>query len=220
MTVQMTPPRHHPDEAMLLDYTAGSLHEPFAIVVATHLALCAGCRDVVARLEAVGGALFDDLPAAAADERALDALLRRLDDAAPAAVRPVAPADDGTPTVLRAYLPGPLASLRWKQRTGQLATFDVLPEAKGVRTRLLRISAGASMPRHTHGGDEFTLVLTGAFADELGQYGRGDLAATDSTVTHRPVADAGEDCVCLAVTNAPLRLTGALGFVLNRFQDF
>ena len=33
----------------------------------------------------------------------------------------------------------------------------------------------------------------------------GDLEEADETVEHQPVAGAGEDCICLAVTDAPLR---------------
>jgi len=47
-----------------------------------------------------------------------------------------------------------------------LSVHDVLREANGVRTRLLQIKAGAAMPRHTHEGDEFTVVLKEYPADK------------------------------------------------------
>ena len=75
----------------------------------------------------------------------------------------------------------------------------------------MRVRAGKAVPQHTHEGNELTLVLEGSFHDELGRYARGDLAITDPTVEHRPVADEGQDCLCLAVTDARLRLTGPLG---------
>jgi putative transcriptional regulator len=34
------------------------------------------------------------------------------------------------------------------------------------------------------------------------------------------VADAGADCICLSFTDAPLRFTGPLGWVLNRLVRF
>ena len=46
---------------------------------------------------------------------------------------------------------------------------------------------------------------------------RGDVAEADPSVNHQPVADPGEDCICLAVTDAPLRLTGPFGRLLNPF---
>jgi putative transcriptional regulator len=62
-----------------------------------------------------------------------------------------------------------------------------------------------------------TLVLAGGFSDESGHFVRGDVAEADPSVNHQPVADPGEDCLCLAVTDAPLRLTGPFGRLLNPF---
>ena len=84
-------------------------------------------------------------------------------------------------------------------------------------SRLMRIKSGTAMPTHTHEGCELTLVLAGGFSDENGHFLRGDVAEADPSVTHQPVADPGEDCLCLAVTDAPLRLTGAFGRLLNPF---
>jgi putative transcriptional regulator len=35
--------------------------------------------------------------------------------------------------------------------------------------------------------------------------GRGDIQVADPTIDHRPSAEPGEDCICLAATDAPLR---------------
>jgi putative transcriptional regulator len=43
------------------------------------------------------------------------------------------------------------------------------------------------------------------------------VSEADSQVDHRPVADEDEDCLCLTVTDAPLRLTGWLGRLLSPF---
>ena len=72
--------------------------------------------------------------------------------------------------------------------------------------RLLRIPAGRPVPTHSHGGLELTLVLSGAFSDATGTYSRGDLQEADENIDHQPHAALGEDCICLAVTDAPLRL--------------
>ncbi len=73
------------------------------------------------------------------------------------------------------------------------------------------------MPSHTHAGLELTLVLQGGFCDRTGHFLRGDVAEADSDVDHRPVADDDGPCLCLAVTDAPLRLTGRVGRMLNPF---
>jgi putative transcriptional regulator len=72
------------------------------------------------------------------------------------------------------------------------------------------------MPSHTHPGMEATLVLKGSFADATGYYGRGDLAVVDSDVDHKPVAGADEDCICFAVSEGPVKLTGPIARLFQK----
>jgi putative transcriptional regulator len=62
-----------------------------------------------------------------------------------------------------------------------------------------------------------TLVLDGAFDDQAGHYGRGDVCVADDRIEHQPVAAAGRDCLCLVVASSPIRLTGPLMRLLNPF---
>ncbi len=67
------------------------------------------------------------------------------------------------------------------------------------------------MPRHTHDGTEFTQVLSGSFEDEVGAvFGAGDFEEADTGVHHQPVVRAGEECICLAYVDAPLRFDGRI----------
>jgi len=50
-------------------------------------------------------------------------------------------------------------------------------------------------------------VLAGSFSDEQGRFARGDLEEADEDLQHQPVAGSEEDCICLAVTDAPLRFS-------------
>ncbi|WP_430512493.1 hypothetical protein [Pannonibacter phragmitetus] len=47
---------------------------------------------------------------------------------------------------------------------------------------------------------------------------RGDLAFADDHVDHKPIADDDEDCICFAVTEGHLRLTGPLGRLIAPFM--
>ena len=211
-------PTHHLEPEMLVAYAAGSAKEPLALLVASHLTLCPTCRDAVAELEAVGGALLEALPPAAVDPGAAGRVMARRAAPAPEPVAvPASVAGGGRlPLPLRHYVGGDLDAVAWHGR-GRLRERRLLPQHAEYSTRLLRIRAGAAMPRHTHGGAELTLVLAGGFADERDHYSRGDVAIADASVDHRPVADGGEDCICLAVTDAPLRLTGFGSPLLNLF---
>lgn len=209
-------------DELLIAHAAGKLPEPVALVVATHLALCPASRDRYARYEALGGVLLDELEPEALAQSAWDRMLARLNEPE-AQERSLASESaelaSDLPRPLRDYLPGPLDKLRWRNY-GTAAEYELPLKTPGFRTTLIRVRAGKMVPQHTHEGNELTVVLEGAFHDVTGHYRRGDLAIADSSIDHRPTADEGQDCLCLAVTDAPLRLTGLFGRLLNPFIRF
>ena len=70
---------------------------------------------------------------------------------------------------------------------------------------------------HGHHFSVLGLVLDGAFSDTRGRYGRGDIALADEDVDHSPVAENDRPCICLAITDAPLRLTGSYRQFFSEF---
>jgi putative transcriptional regulator len=111
-----------------------------------------------------------------------------------------------------------LDALPWK-RLGQGIEQLILVQKAMTRARLLRIGAGVVIPQHGHGGTELTMVLRGGFADLGHRYARGDVATADAKTVHSPAADHSETCICLAVTDAPLKLTGLVGRLISPFLD-
>ena len=205
MTIQ-----HHQSDELLVDYAAGALGETWSLAIATHLALCPSCRQNLSRLEALGGDLLDAASPEPVNDNLFDGVMACLDDAdavtpdAPATA-PQEPAQYVVPQPLRGYLGSDVDRLPW-QRLGLGAQQLLIPiDGEKVTARLLRIPAGRPVPKHSHGGLELTLVLSGAFSDKTGTYSRGDLQEADETLEHQPHAAPGEDCICLAVTDAPLR---------------
>lgn len=218
-----TVPASHPEPETLLDYAAGSLGEASSVLVATHLALCPQCRQEARRLEALGGALTAALEPAPLAPDALSAALARLDGPVPGIEpKPAASGfDDATvravPEPLRGYLGASLSALRWQWRGSGVREHPLAIGDGAVRASLIRVSAGSGLPSHTHAGTETTLVLTGAFRDDSGLYARGDVAIADSSTDHAPVATPGAECLCFAVVEGSLRLTGPVGRLFNRF---
>lgn len=216
MTIQ-----HHPSEATLFAYAGGSLPEGLSLVVASHLALCPTCRARARMLDAVGGALLDELPDTAVADDALERALARLDAPVPPS-NPEAAAPD---VHLGLALPEPLASYvararapRWRFMAPGMSHVEVMPRtSRGGTVQLLRIAPGLSVSPHSHGGNEFTLVLQGAYDDELGRFEAGEVAETDEGVLHRPVADPEHGCICLVATEAPTRFKSWIG---RLFQPF
>jgi putative transcriptional regulator len=220
-------PTHHLTDEWLVDYAAGAAPEPVALLVATHLSYCPACRAANARLEAVGGALLDDIAPAAVSAAAWSRMEALLDapEESPATSPAEAPtppaallATAGVPGPLRRYAPAGLSGLRWS-RVGLHAGRAVLPcpTAGGYQASLLRIGAGRAIVHHGHRGEELLLVLAGSFSDETGRYAQGDVAIYDESVVHRPVAGREEECICLALANAPIRMTGLFTRLLNPF---
>ena len=217
---------HHVSEALLLSYAAGSLGEAWSLAIATHAALCPKCRGSIAQAEAVGGALIDDIEPAPMAENAFNEILAQLDGniSPPSSQKPVR-----QPVLAGVSLPEPLltyvmdndnlenTNLPW-QRLG-LGAFHIpiSMSDRSAKARLLRIPAGRPVPQHGHEGSELTLVLSGAFTDKEMHFGTGDIQETDETIVHQPHAIAGKDCICLAVTDAPLRFSSPIVRLLQPF---
>jgi putative transcriptional regulator len=73
---------------------------------------------------------------------------------------------------------------------------------------MLNIAPGKAVPEHGHGGAEMTLILSGAYNDELGRFGPGDIADLDEHLEHQPKVEPEEPCICLVATEAPTRFKG------------
>jgi len=202
--------RHHLSDPLLIAYAAGNLPEAFGLVAATHISMCDDCRARLGAFEAVGGALVET-EAVALSPGSLEATLARL--GLPEARKPVAKRSI-LPTPLTDYVGGDLAAVKWKP-LGMGVRQAILPTGTGATARLLHIPAGQAVPDHGHRGTELTLVLRGAFRDATDRFGPGDLEIASEDLEHTPMAEAGEDCICLAATDAPLRFKSLMPRLLQ-----
>ncbi|MFZ1725097.1 MAG: ChrR family anti-sigma-E factor [Albidovulum sp.] len=204
--------KHHIPEPMLVAYAAGSLQQPFALVVAAHVSLCDECRAGLGAHEAVGGALLDEHTMQAVSGSMKDAIFAQLDNA---------PRMESDPPYERSgVFPGPVMQMlkgkspRWKSVGGGVRQTLLHADDEGS-VRLLYIPPGKAVPDHGHNGIELTLVLQGAFTDETGRFGVGDLEVADDTLEHTPIAEWGAPCICLAATDAPLRFISLIPRLLQ-----
>ena len=63
---------------------------------------------------------------------------------------------------------------------------------------------------------EYTLVLSGSFCDEYGNYSKGDIQINDQKIKHTPIASNVEGCICLTITEKS-NFYGRYGSFLNLF---
>lgn len=206
--------KHHLSDDLLMAYSAGTLPEAFSLMVASHVSLCDVCRAQLETFDAVGGALLED-ETAEMGEDSLAATIAMISGHAP---QPRAPRKRPgvLPGPLQEYVGGDLEAIKWRP-VGMGVKQAILPTSRDASARLLFIPAGAAVPDHSHNGMEMTMVLQGAFSDEDDRFARGDVEMADESVHHTPVADISEDCICLAVTDAPLKFTGLIPRIAQPF---
>lgn len=211
---------------LLAEYALGGLTLPVSVLVESHLELSphgqAWMRDldlmhkVVSKPDASAEPhVFDQIdPVAFADHSsALNAVFSAIEAEEKAKQ---ARSTAAMPKALEDFLGLAVADVPWKKVLPGLAEHK-MPDVGGCEVSLLRIDGGKAMPVHTHHGSEITLVLQGAFSDQNGTYRVGDIAYADDEINHKPVAESGEPCICFAVVDAPLELTGPIGRLVNPF---
>ena len=181
-----------PVKALLAAYAAGTLSEPFAVLVASHLQMTAVDRARQAYGNEAGQ--FDLLHLATPGLDEIDSLM---------------------PLALRHYASRHLGALEWCTILPGIKRCRIEQGARGEAS-FLRCQPGAAIPWHTHAGLEAVLVLQGAFSDASGHYAAGDIEVADGSVEHRPVADREGECIIFLVLEAPVRLTGFFGRLIQR----
>lgn len=203
---------HHLDDEMLMRYSAGTLAEGWSLGVATHLSLCPVCRNRLAAFNSVGGYLLESEESQTNLDEGWAAMKQRLaagerDNVVP--LKPRERAEGIFPYPLAGYVEK-AGGLKWRG-LGVGAAQMVIPTGDPTTmVRLLKVPAGKPVPEHSHGGTELTLVLDGSFSDEISTFHRGDVENADQSVQHTPRAHPDKDCICLAVTDAPLKFKSRL----------
>ena len=212
--------RFHISDDILTSYAAGSLDEASSLLVASHLTLCPHCRSRTRGADMLGGYLLESLeetpisPTMMAEvflHAETPPLLNLSRKGAIPSSHPL------LPTPLGEYVGGDVSQLRWKRLAPKVHQVSIRTDDTRSTARLLRFQSGMTVPSHGHNGRELTLVLSGSLCDRDITLHRGDVAETDERTEHQPFAGAGDDCICLAVTDAPLRFKSIFARILQPF---
>lgn len=210
----------HPSNDLLLDYATGALTPAMCLAVSTHMHYCEECRDRYSELTAVGGDLLESTPPVDLSLDALDQVLSRLDEEQtvmphhPEPNRTKLPEDEARlPEFILNLLPENGA--KWKMLSPALRVSRIPVGEERYELALHKIKAGGKVPAHDHKGLEVTVVLQGSFSDGDGIYHEGDFLLRQPGEQHRPTASQNNPCICLSVSEAPIRLTGPIKRLMN-----
>lgn len=202
-------------------YAAGCIDPAFAMMLEAQSLLRADVRQAIAISEILAGNFLEAAPAAPMRDDALERALAMIDAAgAPTGVQKAAGKAAGEALDELLSLPDPVrgpaleaAGGRGWQALGVGIKRLKLDVGSSMEVELYRISASSKIPRHTHAGPEFTMVLSGGFSDERGNYGPGDVSLNGPSDTHQPIADDDGVCYALAVRDGGLHFTGVMGLI-------
>ncbi len=202
--------KHHPELYLLSEHAAGSLPLAQSACISAHLNYCEQCRNTVSQLQGVGGVLLEKLDPQPVGDALLNSVLARLDEQPPLAYAQgeATVADRAVPALIKRLMKGDFSDLSWKKVTKSLNISYIKTGDMAHEFALYHIKAGGRIPDHDHRGSEMTLVLQGGFSDASGSYNPGDFIYREADDTHAPTAHQSEDCICLAVLDAPLKFTG------------
>lgn len=195
-------------DSMLSAYVAGSLPKPVQVLMASQLELSDTHHKFVDGLERAAGdelASIEPASVSARDDK-LNAIFASEDESI-SLVREKS--CDVLPSALENFVGYRVEDIPWKTKMPGFKEFE-LGDVDGCHVSMFWIKPGRTVPMHTHEGKEVSLILQGAFTDERGRFGRGDISIADENVEHRPTAEMGEPCIGFAVTDGPLRLTGSI----------
>jgi len=224
---------HHPDDNLLTEYSSGSLANALGVIVCAHLQTCPHCRKRVELLNKLGAAILTQSVAEVVQPQTLEQLMMRIRSQPAAAAASDKPSNSHelhptyardpllkhVPKVIAKLLPRD-GTLKWERVSGSLKTARLKTGQNQYEVAFQCISSGGKVVEHDHRGVEVTMVLCGSFSDEDGVYNQGDFLVRNPGEVHRPTATQNQDCLCISVVAAPVKVTGIFGKLVNPFLSF
>lgn len=223
--------KYHPDDNLLTEYASGSLDVAPGLIVCAHLQVCPHCRQRVEQLNKLGATILTSSVAEAVQPDSFTCLMERIRNQPAAA--PAQPKTDlelhpnyacdplfkPIPKVIAKLLPRD-GKLQWQRISRGLKFARLVTGQNKYEVAFQRITSGNKVVQHDHRGMEITMVLCGSFSDEDGVYNEGDFLVRSPGEVHRPTATQNQDCLCISVVEAPVKVTGFFGKLINPFLSF
>lgn len=207
----------HPSSDQLLEFCAGSGSSAMSIMLSTHLHFCSDCRRRVNEYQSTAAVMFELQPIVEVEQDSFTNLLAKI-KSEPVQLKPtVKKAPSRFPPVIEKLMKNGTESLDWQKPMKNLRVSKLLKDESGLILGIHHLKSGGRIPHHTHRGAEISVVMEGGFSDEMGSYGPGDFIHLSKEHVHSPQADADGDCWLLSLVEAPVKLTGPMGWIINPF---
>lgn len=218
---------HHPTADYLAAFSAGTLSLSQAICVSAHTEHCSQCRSEVKRLNQVGSELLNQLKPSKVPESLKQSVMDAIDfsdhespDTSKLALdKTLLTATQETreiPKCLSALVPDGYSALGWKRLSPSIHAAKLCSDVNGSKIEMIKIQPGGQVASHNHTGEEITLVLSGSFSDNAGNYQPGDIIfRNENDKYHRPIASQDGECICLTSVEAPIQFTGFFARLFN-----
>lgn len=211
---------YHPNNEFLMSFAAGQLSNSLGIMIACHLEQCEQCRRQTSKYEALGGEILASIESQKVSPDLISQIMDKIDHQADIKpdTMPAAAKNYDIPRPLRRFVPDNFDDLKWSGMSRNIREYTIDIDDPEYTAKFYKIKAGKELPEHTHEGSEFTMVMSGSFSDRTCHYHRGDFILADEQTVHQPRASLDADCICFAVMDAPLKMTGFFGRMLNPFM--
>lgn len=224
---------NHPSDNTLLEFSAGNLPTAIALCVSTHLSHCPCCKNKISEYNVLGGSFLKNTIEPEPVKFTFNELMNKIDQSDSAA--------DDIPEVLKTQQDKIKTAFENSHRINEKVITKLLKVNEPLNWRKIsrdlheavlttgqsthevcfhKISKGGKVAQHDHTGLEITVVLEGSFSDESGTYVAGDFIEKYPGETHKPRATQNSDCLCLTVVEAPVKVSGFMGKVVNPFISF
>lgn len=205
------------DDAWLAMQSAGTLSPFKQLLLTCQAEMCPSVQAAFSAGDHIGGALLESAKGADLSDDFIQRLSARIDQDTDRMPPEAGHASTDTqdqpewmPAALADYMRRSSQRLKWRHVGGGVQQARLGRSSRGERLYLLRAHPGLPVPRHSHSGQEWTLVLSGGYTAGDRQYAAGDLHQEDETCLHDLRIDDDGPCVSLIVDEGKLRFANPL----------
>lgn len=211
--------KKHPSTELLSAYAAGNLSLSQSLCVAAHVENCVHCQLAVGKLQNLAAHYFEEQATnnIEVSDTLRESVFSSLDkaDTREAIQTQTEIQHPELPRCINKMLPNDFSELKWEKVNRNVTAAKLFTDTSGELVQLYRVKAGKSAGKHGHKGEEINVVLCGSFTDNGMTYKKGDFAYSNHDIEHEPVASSEQDCICLTVTTAPVKVSGMLARIIN-----